>query len=48
VIAGGRATVAVAKPEKSVSAVTCPPVRAAYQIRPAPSQVCPPIAVAAR
>src|SRR4029077_15822899 len=42
------AMVAGAKPAKSVSAVTCPPVRAAYQICPAPSQVSPPIAVAAR
>ena len=40
--------VAAAKPAKSVSDVTAPPVRAAYQIWPAPSQVSPPIAVAAR
>ena len=42
------AMVAAAKPAKSVSAVTWPPVRAAYQICPAPYQVSPPIAVAAR
>ena len=42
------AMVAAANPAKSVSAVTWPPVSASYQIWPAPSQVSPPIAVAAR
>jgi Zn-dependent metalloprotease len=40
--------VAAAKPAKSVSVVTRPPVNAAYQICPAPSHVSPPMAVAAR
>ena len=42
------ATVAAANPAKSVVAPTWPPVRAAYQIAPAPSHDRPPMAVAAR
>ena len=42
------ATVAAAKPAKSVARHRCPEVSAAYQIGPAPSQDRPPMPVAAR